>query len=41
MTIKTEKDLLALQEVGPIVVFMLKEMIRLAEPGKPVHALSL
>lgn len=33
MTIETDSDLLALQEVGGIVAFTLKEMIRLAEPG--------
>ena len=33
MTIETDNDLQALQVVGRIVAFTLKEMIRLAEPG--------
>lgn len=33
MTIETDNDLLALQEIGRIVARTLKEMIRLAEPG--------
>jgi methionyl aminopeptidase len=33
VTIETEQDLVALQELGRIVAFTLKEMIRLAEPG--------
>lgn len=41
MTIETEKDLIALQEVGKVVAITLKEMIRRAEPGMTTGELDL
>ncbi|NIQ11606.1 MAG: type I methionyl aminopeptidase, partial [Gammaproteobacteria bacterium] len=33
MTIETEKELIALQQIGKIVAVTLREMIKQAEPG--------
>lgn len=41
MTVETEKDLVALQEIGKIVAFTLKEMMRVAEPGMTTAELDL
>lgn len=41
MTIETEKDLIALQEVGKVVAITLNEMTGLAEPGMTTAELDL
>ena len=41
MTIETDKDLIALQEIGRIVAITLKQMMKQAEPGMTTGELDL
>jgi methionyl aminopeptidase len=41
MTIETNKDLIALQEIGKIVAITLKDMMNKAEPGMSTAELDI